>query len=182
MDDATLQFYRQNAEAYAKRTITSRQVRLTKFLACLTPGAAILELGCGAGADTKEIIARGFDVTPTDGSPEMAEIASRHLGRPVGTLLFHRADQQAAVGSAHDAERLRGGVLLPDEILGVDQVDRILCGIPKARMVSEICLRRRPIAVPPSPDQLVTKQGRIRLRSVGLGERRFQGREVGPTA
>jgi SAM-dependent methyltransferase len=96
VDEATLQFYRQNAEAYAERTVTSRQVRLTKFLACLTPGAAILELGCGAGADTKEIMARGFDVTPTDGSPEMAEIASRHLGRPVRTLLFHDLDSVAA--------------------------------------------------------------------------------------
>jgi SAM-dependent methyltransferase len=92
VDDATLQFYRQNAEAYAERTITSRQMRLTKFLACLTPDATILELGCGAGADTREILARGFDVTPTDGSPEMAEIASRHLRRPVRTLLFHDLD------------------------------------------------------------------------------------------
>jgi len=90
--DATLQFYRQNAEAYAKRTITSRQMRLSKFLAMLPSGAAILELGCGAGADTKEILAQGFDVTPTDGSPEMAAIASRHLGRPVRTLLFHDLD------------------------------------------------------------------------------------------
>ncbi len=96
MDDDTLQFYRRNAEAYAKRTITSRQVRLTKFLACLTPDATILELGCGAGADTEEILARGFDVTPTDGSPEMAEIASRHLGRPVRTLLFQDLDSVAA--------------------------------------------------------------------------------------
>jgi len=92
VDDATLQFYRRNAEAYAKRTITSRQMRLSKFLTMLPSGAAILELGCGAGADTKEILAQGFDVTPTDGSPEMAAIASRHLGRPVRTLLFHDLD------------------------------------------------------------------------------------------
>ena len=96
MDDDTLQFYRRNAEAYAERTITSRQVRLTKFLACLTPAAAILELGCGAGADTKEILARGFDVTPTDGSPEMADVASKHLGRTVETLLFHDLDEVEA--------------------------------------------------------------------------------------
>jgi SAM-dependent methyltransferase len=96
VDDATLQFYRQNAEAYAKREITSRFARLTKFLALLTPDAAILELGCGAGADTAEMLARGFDVTPTDGSPELAEIASRRLGRPVGTLLFHDLDAVAA--------------------------------------------------------------------------------------
>jgi SAM-dependent methyltransferase len=92
VDDATLQFYRQNAEAYAQREITSRHARLAKFLALLPQGAAILELGCGAGSDSAEMLARGYDVTPTDGSPELAEIASRRLGRPVGTLLFHDLD------------------------------------------------------------------------------------------
>jgi SAM-dependent methyltransferase len=92
VDDATLQFYRQNAEAYARREITSRHARLTKFLALLPKDGAILELGCGAGADSAEILARGYDVTPTDGSPEMAEVASRRLGRPVGTMLFHELD------------------------------------------------------------------------------------------
>ena len=67
MDEETLQFYRGNAEAYAGREITSRQARLTAFLALLPPGAAILELGCGAGGDTAEMLARGFDVRrPTD--------------------------------------------------------------------------------------------------------------------
>jgi SAM-dependent methyltransferase len=92
VDDDTLQFYRHNAEAYAQREITSRYARLNKFLAPLPPGAAILELGCGAGGDSAEIIARGFDVTPTDGSPEMADVASRRLGRAVKTLLFHDLD------------------------------------------------------------------------------------------
>jgi SAM-dependent methyltransferase len=92
VDEATLQFYRDNAEAYAKRTFTSRQARLTAFLAQLPPGASILELGCGAGGDTAEILARGFDVRPTDGSSEMADIASKHLGRTVETLLFHELD------------------------------------------------------------------------------------------
>jgi SAM-dependent methyltransferase len=92
VDDDTLQFYRRNAEAYARREITSRHARLTRFLAPLPPNAAILELGCGAGGDSAEMIARGFDVTATDGSPELAEVASRRLGRPVKTLLFHELD------------------------------------------------------------------------------------------
>jgi len=92
VDDDTLQFYRRNAEAYAKREITSRQIRLNRFLALLPPGAAILELGCGAGGDSAEMLARGFDVSPTDGSPEMSEVASRRLGRAVATLLFHDLD------------------------------------------------------------------------------------------
>jgi SAM-dependent methyltransferase len=62
------------------------------FLALLPPGASILELGCGAGGDTEEMLARGFDVHPTDGSPEMAAVASKHLGRTVRTLLFHDLD------------------------------------------------------------------------------------------
>jgi len=96
VDEATLQFYRGNAEAYAKRTFTSRQARLMAFLAQLPPGASILELGCGAGGDTAEMLARGFDVRPTDGSPEMADIASKHLGRTVKTLLFHELDEVEA--------------------------------------------------------------------------------------
>ena len=93
VDEATLQFYRGNAEAYSKRTFTSRQARLTAFLAPLPPDASILELGCGAGGDTAEMLARGFDVRPTDGSPEMAAVASKHLGRTVETLLFHELDE-----------------------------------------------------------------------------------------
>jgi SAM-dependent methyltransferase len=96
VDEETLQFYRGNAEAYAGRTFTSRQARLMAFLARLSPGASILELGCGAGGDTAEMLARGFDVRATDGSPEMADVASRHLGRTVETLLFHDLDEVGA--------------------------------------------------------------------------------------
>ena len=88
MDHDTLQFYRQNAEAYARREITSRHARMTRFLAQLAPGAKILELGCGAGGDSAEMLARGFDVRATDGSPELAGIAAKRLRRPVETLLF----------------------------------------------------------------------------------------------
>jgi SAM-dependent methyltransferase len=88
VDEDTLHFYRSNAQAYAAREIAPHQ-RLTRFLARLPPGGSILELGCGAGADSAQMLARGFDVFPTDGSPEMADEASRRLRRPVETLLFH---------------------------------------------------------------------------------------------
>jgi SAM-dependent methyltransferase len=91
VDEQTLQFYRNNAEAYAGREIAAH-ARLTRFLALLAPGAAILELGCGAGAASAEMLAKGFEVRATDGSPEMAREASRRLGRPVETLLFHDLD------------------------------------------------------------------------------------------
>jgi SAM-dependent methyltransferase len=96
VDDATLRFYDGNAEAYAQREITSRKARLGAFLAQLAPGARILELGCGAGGDTAEMLAQGFDVCATDGSPEMAAVASKRLGLPVETLLFHELDEVEA--------------------------------------------------------------------------------------
>ncbi len=96
MDEKTLQFYSSNAQAYAEREITSRQARLSAFLELLAPGAKILELGCGAGADTAGMLAKGFDVRPTDGSAEMAAVASKRLGRPVETLLFHDLDEVEA--------------------------------------------------------------------------------------
>jgi SAM-dependent methyltransferase len=96
VDEKTLQFYSSNAQAYAEREITSRYARLTRFLELLAPDAKILELGCGAGADTAAMLAKGFDVRPTDGSAEMAAVASQRLGRPVGTLLFGDLDEVEA--------------------------------------------------------------------------------------
>ncbi|SHM34351.1 class I SAM-dependent methyltransferase [Bradyrhizobium lablabi] len=96
MDHDTLQFYRRNAEAYAQREVTSRQARMARFLAQLAPGAKILELGCGAGGDSAEMLARGFDVRATDGSPELADIAAKRLGRPVETLLFQDVNEVEA--------------------------------------------------------------------------------------
>jgi SAM-dependent methyltransferase len=92
VDEKTLQFYGSNAQAYAEREVT-KHTRLVRFLSLLAPGATVLELGCGAGVDSAAMLARGFDVRPTDGSPEMASEASRRLGRPVETLLFHDLDK-----------------------------------------------------------------------------------------
>jgi SAM-dependent methyltransferase len=92
VDEATLRFYRENAPAYALREI-AKHARLTRFLALLPAGATILELGCGAGAASAEMLAKGFDVRPSDGSPEMVAEAARRLGRPVDTLLFHDLDK-----------------------------------------------------------------------------------------
>jgi SAM-dependent methyltransferase len=42
------------------------------------------------------MLSRGFKVRATDGSPEMAEIASRRLNHPVEAMLFHELDERAA--------------------------------------------------------------------------------------
>lgn len=87
MDDATLQFYRRNAEAYAGWA-KAPSTRLIGFLKLLPPGGAILELGCGAGNHAAVMLAEGFVLRATDGSPEMAEVASRRINHPVEPMLF----------------------------------------------------------------------------------------------
>jgi SAM-dependent methyltransferase len=95
VDDDTLHFYRQNAEAYAG-WVKAPSTRLKGFLMLLPPGGSILELGCGAGNHSAEMLAAGFSVRATDGSPEMAEIASRRLGHPVDTMRFDELDSYDA--------------------------------------------------------------------------------------
>ena len=95
MDRDTLQFYRRNAEAYAGWA-KAPSARLKEFMALLPPGGSILELGCGAGNHSAEMLAAGFKLRVTDGSPEMADIASRRLGHPVEAMLFDELDDHEA--------------------------------------------------------------------------------------
>jgi SAM-dependent methyltransferase len=95
LDEDTLGFYSRNAEAYAGWAKPPSS-RLKGFLALLPPGGSILELGCGSGNHAAEMLAAGFDVRPTDGSPEMAAVAARRLGRPVEAMRFDQLDAQAA--------------------------------------------------------------------------------------
>jgi len=92
VDEETLRFYRSNAQAYAEWA-KAPSTRLSGFLGLLPPGGTILELGCGAGNHSAKMLAAGFAVRPTDGSPEMADIASRRLGHPVEAMLFHELDE-----------------------------------------------------------------------------------------
>jgi SAM-dependent methyltransferase len=92
MDEATLDFYRRNAASYAAWA-KAPSTRLIGFLGLLPPGGSILELGCGAGNHAAEMLARGFALRATDGSPEMAEIASRRLNHPVAAMRFDELEE-----------------------------------------------------------------------------------------
>lgn len=93
MDEDTLQFYRRNAEAYAGWA-KAPSTRLTAFLKLLPPGGAILELGCGAGNHAAVMLADGFALRATDGSPEMAQVAARRINHPVEAMLFEQLDDR----------------------------------------------------------------------------------------
>jgi len=91
-DEATLRFYAQEASAYVARPTGGASPRLDGFLALLPAGARILELGCGGGRDSEAMLARGFDVEPTDGVAAIAAQAEARLKRPVRVLRFDELD------------------------------------------------------------------------------------------
>lgn len=94
-DDHTIGFYAREVAAYTTRG-EEASPRLEAFLAALPPGGRILELGCGAGQDSEAMLSRGFDVHPTDGTPEMARAAAERLGVATSTLLFEDIAEQNA--------------------------------------------------------------------------------------
>jgi len=94
--DPTSSFYTDNAALYAARDRKLPRQRLDAFLNALPAGAAILELGCGGGQDAAYMLSRGFDVTPTDGSAELAKEAENRIGRPVRIMRFETLDATEA--------------------------------------------------------------------------------------
>lgn len=93
-DPDTLQFYADEAERYANRSVERSYEHLDAFLTRLPAKGSVLELGCGGGDDSAHMLAQGFDVTLTDGSPELAAEAQKRLGTPVRIMQFHQIDEQ----------------------------------------------------------------------------------------
>ena len=91
--DQTLDFYAQNAEAFAAGTLAADMSDTqSRFTALLPPSALILDFGCGSGRDTKAFLDAGFRVEATDGSAELCAQASAYTGIPVRCELFGELD------------------------------------------------------------------------------------------
>ena len=96
MDEKTQDFYRRRGAEWAAHLPHEWSPELDPFLERLKPGARILELGCGDGRDAAHMIERGFDVHPSDGVREMAEMASERLNRKVAILPFDQLEARQA--------------------------------------------------------------------------------------
>ncbi|SCB08200.1 class I SAM-dependent methyltransferase [Rhizobium hainanense] len=125
--DPTSSFYTDNAALYAARDRNLPRKRLDAFLDALPAGAPILELGCGGGQDAAYMLSRGFDVTPTDGSAELAREAESRIGRPVRIMRFEALDATEAFGGVWAEASL---LHVPRSVLP-DVFDRILRALKK---------------------------------------------------
>ncbi|MCE9650708.1 MAG: class I SAM-dependent methyltransferase [Parvibaculum sp.] len=95
-DTRTLSFYAGEAAAYAAASAKSGpSSALVRFMALLPAAADVLDLGCGTGRDTLALHEAGFNVTPIDGSPEMARELTARSSLKVEVLLFENLDRKA---------------------------------------------------------------------------------------
>ena len=89
----TLEYYDRNASEYAKETADADMaVQYGFFEKYLEGSARILDLGCGAGRDTKYFLEKGYTVTAVDGSPELCKFAASYTGCEVTCKLFQDID------------------------------------------------------------------------------------------
>lgn len=115
----SLDYYNKYANRYFESTVDlDMEATVKKFIALLPEGGSILDLGCGSGRDSLYFIEQGFDVTALDGSEELCELASIHIGQDVLNMKYSEIDFKKVFDGVWACASL---VHLPDE-----EIDGIL--------------------------------------------------------
>ena len=92
----TIAYYDDLANAYVDQTLHADMSAIyERFEKYLTPGAAMLDAGCGSGRDSLHFMKAGYAVTAIDASHEMCAFASRLLQQEVRQLRFQELDYDA---------------------------------------------------------------------------------------
>jgi cyclopropane fatty-acyl-phospholipid synthase-like methyltransferase len=77
MTDTTIAYYTTQWKDLVRRYESADVTELQALLAAsFSPGARLLELGCGSGRDAAHMLASGFDVTASDAVQEMIDAAA----------------------------------------------------------------------------------------------------------
>jgi len=85
----TLEYYNSHAQSYADNSLNADMTVLYRwFMKELPAGAAILDLGCGSGRDSRYFLSQGCDVTAVDGSAALCRQAAQLTGLDVQCMLF----------------------------------------------------------------------------------------------
>jgi SAM-dependent methyltransferase len=97
VDEPTLAAYGEKAGDYADLGMPPAALAdLLVFLDRLSPGARVLDLGCGPGNAAEVMAARGFTVDAWDASPEMVAMAASRPGVTARRATFDELETQVA--------------------------------------------------------------------------------------
>ena len=93
----TIDYYNKYAEEFTASTFEVDMESLYQpFLAELSEGARILDVGCGSGRDTLAFKNKGYQVDAIDYSEELVKKASRLTGIPIKLKSFYEVDDYEA--------------------------------------------------------------------------------------
>ncbi|MCB2087906.1 MAG: class I SAM-dependent methyltransferase [Sphingomonadaceae bacterium] len=95
-DPGTLGFYEEQASRYTDKFGQTPSRDLDPFLDRLSPGASVLELGCGGGQDSAHMQARGYSIDATDGTAAMVDAANARYAIGARLLRFDQITADAA--------------------------------------------------------------------------------------
>lgn len=91
--EITLDYYNKQADKFSEGTQNINFSALqNEFCSYLPKNAHILDLGCGAGRDSKAFMDSGYKVTAMDGSPELCKVAEKFIGQEVICSTFQNYD------------------------------------------------------------------------------------------
>lgn len=93
--NTTKNYYENSSNKYFKETVNNlMDSTLEKFIQFLPENGRILDLGCGSGRDSKYLMNRGFQVVAIDYSANIAELASKHIGKDVINIKMENINYQ----------------------------------------------------------------------------------------
>lgn len=82
-------YYQHHAQTFFDGTVNVDMTSLYEsFTRHLSPGASVLDAGCGSGRDSKAFCEMGFQVDAFDASSKMVALAQQHTGLPVQQMTF----------------------------------------------------------------------------------------------
>ncbi len=85
----TNDYYQHHAQTFFDDTANVEMSSLYEsFTRHLSPGACVLDAGCGSGRDSKAFCEKGYQVEAFDASSEMVALAQQHTGLPVQQMTF----------------------------------------------------------------------------------------------
>ena len=92
-DNQTLNVYDNNVETYRRLVDKLPELEtISQFTGRLSPGALILDLGCGIGNAAAQMRDQGFQLVCVDGSPEMVKAANDAFSLNATTAFFSDLD------------------------------------------------------------------------------------------